>query len=78
MASPYPTQNVFTPCSQGEEPIVTPSCHPGDMNDQLALLEDDNRQWRLDERTREIGLRGVAQAREALRQADRQAERRAA
>jgi hypothetical protein len=43
------------------------------MNDQLALLEDDERHWRLDERTREIGLRGVAQAREALRQADRRA-----
>ena len=48
------------------------------MNDQLALLEDDDRQWRLDERTREIGLRGVAQAREALRQSDRQVDRRAA
>ncbi len=43
------------------------------MNDQLALLEDDERQWRLDERTREIGRRGVAQARQALRQADRPA-----
>ena len=43
------------------------------MNDQLVLLENDDRQWRLDERTREIGLRGVAQAREALRQADRRA-----
>ena len=42
------------------------------MNDQLVLLDDD-RQWRLDERTREIGLRGVAQAREALHQADRRA-----
>jgi hypothetical protein len=43
------------------------------MNDQLVLLEDDERQWKLDERTRELGRRGVAQAREALRQADRRA-----
>ncbi|MDQ3978924.1 MAG: hypothetical protein M3314_05160 [Actinomycetota bacterium] len=43
------------------------------MNDQLVLLEDDDQQWRLDERTREIGRRGVAQARQALRQADRPA-----
>ncbi len=41
------------------------------MNDQLALLEDDDRQWQLDERTREIGRRGEALAREALRQADK-------
>ena len=43
------------------------------MNDQLVLLDDDDREWRLDERTREIGRRGVALAREALRQADRPA-----
>ncbi len=42
------------------------------MNDQLVLLEDDeDRQGyrRLDEHTREVGRRGVALAREALRQA---------
>ena len=39
------------------------------MNDQLALLNDDDRYRRLDDRTREIGRRGVALAREALRQA---------
>lgn len=44
------------------------------MNDQLVLLDDEEeaaRQaaWRLDEHTREIGRRGVALAREALRQA---------
>jgi hypothetical protein len=48
------------------------------MNDQLVLLEDDERQWRLDERTREIGRRGIALAREALRQAAPAADRRAA
>ena len=48
------------------------------MNDQLVLLENDDdrpegppprRDWVVDERTREIGRRGVALAREALRQA---------
>ncbi|MGH9226109.1 MAG: hypothetical protein ACRD2W_20520 [Acidimicrobiales bacterium] len=43
------------------------------MNDQLVLLEDHKANsrdgWRLDEQTREAGRRGVAQAREALRQA---------
>ena len=47
------------------------------MNDQLVLLEDrrDNQRdgWRLDEQTREVGRRGVAQAREALRQAAQRA-----
>lgn len=33
---------------------------------QLSLLPES---WRLDDRTREIGRRGVASAREALRQA---------
>ena len=41
------------------------------MNDQLVLLDDNEtrpeRGWRLDEQTREIGRRGVAQARNALR-----------
>ena len=44
------------------------------MNDQLVLLEDEEARRqaayrRLDERTREVGRRGVALAREALRQA---------
>jgi hypothetical protein len=41
------------------------------MNDQLVLLDDDETQRRyrqLDEHTRDIGRRGVALAREALRQ----------
>ena len=37
-------------------------------NDQLHLVEVD-RHWRLDAATRAAGRRGVAQAREALRQA---------
>ena len=43
------------------------------MNDQLVLLDDneDDRftYRRLDEHTREVGRRGVASAREALRRA---------
>lgn len=37
-------------------------------NDQLRLVEVDH-PWRLDTSTRAAGRRGVAQAREALRQA---------
>lgn len=41
------------------------------MNDQLPLLDDTPARgpdaWRLDAKTREIGRRGVASAREALR-----------
>jgi len=49
------------------------------MNDQLVLLDDPEEPrrpgegWHLDEQTREIGRRGVAQAREALRHAARRA-----
>lgn len=46
------------------------------MNDQLVLLDDDDEgqpAWQLDEHTRDIGRRGVALAREALRQAARRA-----
>ena len=37
----------------------------GTMKRQLVLIET-NPVWRLDERTREVGRRGVAKAREAL------------
>ena len=73
----YPSHGVSTLWSRGHEQIVTPPCHSGDMNDQLVLLESKERRpeepWRLDEQTREIGKRGVAQAREALRQAAQRA-----
>ena len=46
------------------------------MKRQLILLEAPDEPWRLDEQTREIGRRGVARAREALRQVE-QAEREA-
>ncbi len=38
------------------------------MKNQLVLLQND-RPWELDEHTREIGRRGLEQARDALRQA---------
>jgi hypothetical protein len=46
------------------------------MNNQLVLLDDDEdrpEHWGLDEHTREVGRRGLALAREALRQANRRA-----
>ena len=39
------------------------------MTTQLVLLDSGQRSWKLDRTTREIGKRGVAQAREALRKA---------
>jgi hypothetical protein len=39
------------------------------MERQLVLLDLEARDWRLDDRTREVGRQGVAAAREALRQA---------
>jgi hypothetical protein len=39
------------------------------MERQLVLIEDNESDWRLDERTRQVGREGVAAARVALRQA---------
>lgn len=39
------------------------------MDRQLVLIEERGADYRLDERTREIGRRGIAAAREALRKA---------
>ena len=36
------------------------------MREQLVLIDDTARPWRLDERTRVIGRRGVEHARRAL------------
>jgi len=41
------------------------------MEAQLALIEEPPAEWRLDERTRDIGLRGIASARAALAEARR-------
>jgi hypothetical protein len=53
------------------------------MEKQLTLIETKSADWRLDERTREVGRVGLSQAREALRAAaeasrERDAERHAA
>ena len=40
----------------------------GEMEQQLLLLDPPPDDWRLDEHTRQIGRRGVQQARDALRQ----------
>lgn len=43
------------------------------MARQLRLLEVREPEWKLDERTREVGREGVEQAREALRRAMQEA-----
>jgi hypothetical protein len=43
------------------------------MERQLVLIETEDHDWRLDERTKEIGLRGVELARQQLREARRAA-----
>jgi hypothetical protein len=40
------------------------------MKQQLALIDPPTRAWKLDRQTIEIGRKGVAEAREALRQAN--------
>ena len=45
------------------------------MSRQLVLIPASGADWRLDERTRETGRKGVAKAREVLRLADEQARR---
>jgi hypothetical protein len=40
---------------------------------QLVLIETEASDWRLDEHTREVGLRGIETARAALRDARRAA-----
>jgi len=39
------------------------------MGRQLVLLDPKNIDWRLDERTRELGRQGIADARRALHEA---------
>ena len=43
------------------------------MERQLVLIESGDHDWRLDERTKEIGLRGIELARQQLREARRAA-----
>lgn len=44
-----------------------------DMARQLVLLEDEHTAWKLDERTRELGRKGIEAARQALLEASRRA-----
>jgi hypothetical protein len=39
------------------------------MNTQLVLIDDRSPDWRLDDKTREAGRKGLAQARAALQKA---------
>jgi len=41
------------------------------MQVQLVLIDDTPVEWHIDDRTREIGRRGLAEAREALQAAAR-------
>jgi hypothetical protein len=43
------------------------------MARQLVLIEDEEASWKLDERTRELGRKGLAEARKALQEASRRA-----
>jgi hypothetical protein len=43
------------------------------MRSQLALIDTAHADWRLDDRTKEIGRRGLVSARAALEQAARRA-----
>ncbi|MBV8691387.1 MAG: hypothetical protein JOZ37_18995 [Actinobacteria bacterium] len=43
------------------------------MARQLVLIEDEETAWKLDERTRELGRQGLAEARRALAEATRRA-----
>ena len=36
------------------------------MSLQLILIDDTEREWRIDDHTKEVGLRGIAEARAAL------------
>lgn len=50
---------------------VTPPSQNEGMPRQLVLIDENGRDWRLDDRTRERGKRGVARARKALENAAR-------
>jgi hypothetical protein len=50
----------------------------GDMATQLLLIDTSSTSWKLDRQTREIGRRGVAEAREVLRRATGPSSRSAA
>ena len=41
------------------------------MTDQLSLIQPPDHEWRIDDHTREVGRKGVEQARRALAEAIR-------
>ena len=53
--------------------MVTPPGDDGDMTRQLVLIDAKDVDWRLDERTKELGRRGILEARKALADAARRA-----
>lgn len=53
--------------------LVTGGEDDGAMSDQLVLIEAADVDWRIDAQTKEIGLRGIAEARKALAEASRRA-----
>lgn len=52
---------------------VTPRPHTAGMERQLPLISSGSSRWKLDERTKEIGRRGIAEARKAMQDAARRA-----
>lgn len=56
---------------RGREDTVRPPLHTHGMSKQLTLIDDGERDWKLDAHTREVGRRGVAAARAALRASQR-------
>jgi hypothetical protein len=48
------------------------------MPKQLVLINSEGDDWRLDEQTRAIGLRGIAEARRILAEAARRVDQRTA
>ena len=49
--------------------MVSPPVHDVGMARQLTLISSTEIDWRLDERTKELGRRGISDARAALRRA---------
>ena len=58
---------------KGEENLSHPLFILRDMERQLTLIEVPTTAWKLDDRTREAGKKGIAEARKALADAARRA-----
>lgn len=66
----------MVPAARLDDLIVTPLGDNQYMAEQLVLLEQDESDFRLDPHTREIGKRGVAEARRVLAEVVRAAAER--